>query len=69
LEKAYQVTAISKKSRSVERRKRVEEITEDLGMLEAMEKYIQNNPDLIPFANELKGCARELEKELEGVER
>ena len=69
LEKAYLVTAISKKSRPVERRQRVEDITEDLGMLEAMEKYIRSNPDLVPLADELKSCAQELEKELEGAER
>ena len=47
----------------------MEEITEDLGMLEAMDKYIQNNPDLVPLAEELKTHAQELEKEFEGAER
>jgi len=65
LEKAFLVTAISKKSKSVERIKRVE-ISEDLGTLEAMDKYIQNSPDLIPLSKELKTYAQELEKELEG---
>jgi len=66
LEGAFLVTAIAKKSKSVERRKRVEEITENLGMLEAMDKYIQNNSDLVPLSRELKIYAQKLEKELEG---
>ena len=69
LEGAFLVTTIAKKSKPEERRKRVEEITEDLGMLEAMDKYIQNNPDLVPLAEELKTHAQELENEFEGAER
>ena len=69
LEGAFLVAAIAKKSKPVERRKRVKEITEDLGMLEAMDKYIQNNSDLVPLAEELKTYAQELEKEFEGAER
>jgi exonuclease SbcD len=66
LEEAFLVTAIAKKPKPVERRKRVEEITENLGMLEAMDKYIQNSPELVPLSEELKTYAQELEKELEG---
>lgn len=69
LEGAFLVTTIAKKSKPEERRKRVEEITEDLGMLEAMDKYIQNNPDLVSLSEELKTHAQELEKEFEGAER
>jgi exonuclease SbcD len=69
LEGAFLVTTIAKKSKPEERRKRVEEITEDLGMLEAMDKYIQNNPDLVSLSEELKTYAQELEKEFEGAER
>ncbi|GAI17493.1 unnamed protein product, partial [marine sediment metagenome] len=65
LEGAFLVTAIAKKSKPVERVKRAE-ISEDLGMLEAMDKYIQSSPDLIPLSEELKTYAQELEKELEG---
>ena len=65
LEEAFLVTAIAKKSKPVERRKRVEEITENLGMLEAMDKYIQNNSHLVPLSEELKNYAQKLEKELE----
>jgi len=66
LEKAFLVTVIARKSKPLERRKRVEEMTENLGMLEAMDKYIQNNSDLVPLSRELKTYAQELEKELEG---
>jgi exonuclease SbcD len=65
LEEAFLVTAIAKKPKPVERVKRAE-ISEDLGMLEAMDKYIQNRPDLVPLSKELKTYALELEKELEG---
>ncbi len=68
LEEAFLVTTIAKKSKPIERRQRVE-ISEDLGMLEAMDKYIQNNRDLVPLTEELKTYAQELEKELEGAER
>ena len=65
LEGAFLVSAIAKKSQSLERRKRVEEMTENLGMLEAMDKYIENNSHLIPLSRELKTYAQKLEKELE----
>jgi len=64
LERAFLVTTIAKKSKPMERLQRAE-ITENLGMLEAMDKYIQNSPDLIPLSEELKTYAQELEKELE----
>jgi len=64
LEGAFLVSAIAKKSKPVERLQRTE-ISEDLGMLEAMDKYIQNSPGLIPLSEELKTYAQELEKELE----
>jgi len=35
-------------------------------MLEAMDKYIQSNSDLVPLSRELKTYAQKLEKELEG---
>ena len=64
LEGAFLVTAIAKKSKPIERLQRTE-ISEDLGMLEAMDKYIQSSPGLIPLSEELKTYAQELEKELE----
>ena len=41
------------------------EISEDLTMKEAMEKYIQYNPHLTDIGEELKKYARKLEDELE----
>ena len=64
LEGAFLVTTIAKKSKPMERLQRAE-ISENLGMLEAMDKYIKNSPDLIPLSEELKTHAQELEKELE----
>jgi len=64
LERAFLVTTIAKKSKPMERLQRAE-ISENLGMLEAMDKYIKNSPDLIPLSEELKTYAQELEKELE----
>jgi len=34
-------------------------------LLEAMDKYIQNSPDLVPLSEELKTYAQKLEQELE----
>jgi len=65
LEEAFLVSVIAKKSKPVERLKRAE-ISEDLGMLAAMDKYIQNSPELVPLSEELKTYAQELERELEG---
>jgi hypothetical protein len=39
-------------------------ISESLGMLEALDKYIFNNPDLQPYAEDLKSYATRLEQEL-----
>jgi len=64
LDSAFLVAAITKKSKSVEKRKRTE-ISEDLTMSEAMEKYIQSNPYLVNIGKELKNYARKLEEELE----
>ncbi len=63
LKKAFLVTTIAQKSKPVERIKRVE-VSEDLGMLEAMDRYIQGNPELVPLAVELKDYAQRLEREL-----
>jgi len=68
LEKAFLVATIAEKPRPVERIQRIE-ISEDLGMLEAMDKYIQNNPELVPLADKLKTRAQKLEQELEYKER
>ena len=68
LEGAFMVATISEKSKPVERTKRIE-ISEDLGMLEALDKYITSMPELVPLADELKNRAQKLEKELEDSER
>jgi len=67
LEKAFLVTTITRKSKPLERVKRIE-VSEDLGLPEALDKYIQSNPELGPLSEELKNYAQELEKELEGIE-
>jgi exonuclease SbcD len=64
LEGAFLVTTIAKKTKPIERVQRAN-ITEDLGMLEAMDKYIQNHIDLVPLSEELKTYAQKLEQELE----
>jgi exonuclease SbcD len=67
LEEAFLITTIAEKTKPLERVQRVE-ISENLGMLEAMDKYIQNNPDLVPLSGELKTYAQKLERELEDTE-
>jgi hypothetical protein len=44
-------------------------ITEDLGMLEALDRYIDNNEDLKPYADEMISKAKELDQELTNSER
>lgn len=67
LQKAFLVTTISKKTKPIERIKRVE-ISENLSMLEAMDRYIKGIPELINWSEDLKKYAQELEKELEELE-
>ena len=66
LEDAFMVATISEKTKPIERTKRAE-ISENIGMLEALGKYIESNPDLVPFAEELKAKALNLEQELENA--
>ena len=68
LEGAFMVASISERSKPTERTQRVE-VTEDLGMLEALEKYIESIPELVPLADELKTKAQKLEQELENTGR
>jgi len=68
LEGAFLVAAIAEKSKPIERTQRAE-ISEDLGMLEALDKYIQANPELVPLTDELKTRAQKMEQELENMER
>ncbi|MEA1939679.1 MAG: exonuclease SbcCD subunit D [Candidatus Caldatribacteriota bacterium] len=64
LDDAFLVAAISRKTKKIEKSQRAE-ISEDLGMLDAMDKYIQNKRDLIPIADKLRTYAQNLEQELE----
>jgi exonuclease SbcD len=68
LEEAFLVATIAEKTKPLERTQRAE-VSEDLGMLEALDKYIQTSPELIPLADELKTRAQKLEQELENTER
>ena len=64
LEEAFLVATIAEKTKPIERTRRAE-VSEDLGMLEALDKYIQSNPELVPLADKLKTRAQKLEQELE----
>jgi len=63
LEEAFLVTTIAEKTKPIKRTQRAE-VSEDLGMLEALDKYIQSNPELTSLADELKARAEKLEQEL-----
>jgi exonuclease SbcD len=65
LEPAFLITRITRKTDDVKRSRRVS-ISENLGMLEALDKYIFNNPELQPHAEDLKRYAARLEQELMG---
>ena len=67
LEEAFLVTTIAEKTKPIKRTQRAE-VSEDLGMLEALDKYIQSNPELISLVDELKTRAQKLEQELESKE-
>ncbi|MBA7543036.1 3',5'-cyclic adenosine monophosphate phosphodiesterase CpdA [subsurface metagenome] len=68
LEEAFMVATIAEKTKPVERTRRAD-ISEDLGMLEALDKYIKSIPELVPLVDKLKTQAQKLEKELEDTER
>ena len=68
LEGAFMVATIAEKTKPIERTQRAD-ISEDLGMLEALGKYIESNPELVPQTDELLNRAQKLEKELEDSER
>lgn len=65
LEPAFLITGITRKTDDVKRSRRVS-ISENLGMLEALDKYIFNNPELQSHAEDLKRYAARLEQELMG---
>jgi len=68
LEGAFMTANISEKSKPTERVQRAE-VTEDLGMMEALEKYIESIPELVPLARELTNKAQKLEQKLENNQR
>lgn len=63
LEPAFLVTSIVRKTEGAQRVRRVQ-VSENLSMLEALDKYIFNHPDLEPLAEDLKTYAARLEQEL-----
>jgi exonuclease SbcD len=68
LKDSFMVKTISEKTKPVIRATRMV-ITEDLGMLEALDRYIDNNEDLKPYADEMISKAKELDQELTNSER
>ena len=69
LKEAFLVAGIIPKMELPERVRRAE-ISEDLGMEEALNRYVANNPDLEVLKDELRVVAKQLEEELEvGKER
>jgi len=63
LEPAFLVAGIIRKTENSQRVRRTQ-ISENLGMLEALEKYILSRPELQPISEELKMYAAKLEQEL-----
>jgi len=68
LEGAFLISTIAEKSEPLERTLRAE-VSVDLGTMEALDKYIESTPELVPLTDELKVKASELERELENTER
>ena len=61
---AYHIASIQPRFATVEHQRRAE-ITEDLGLGEALERYIDNSADLQEHRQELKNYALQLERELD----
>ena len=64
LNPAFLIAAIAQKTKPEQKMQRTK-ISEDFTMLEAMENYIQSNPHLKDFSEELKDYALQLKDELE----
>ena len=64
LKEAFLVASVVPRTEVPERVRRAE-ISEDLGLEEALERYVANTPDLAYLKDALKGYARQLEEELE----
>jgi exonuclease SbcD len=63
LEPAFLVAGIIRKTEGSQRIRRVQ-VSENLGMLEALDKYIFNHPELESYAEDLRSYATRLEQEL-----
>ncbi len=63
LKDAFYVASIVRKTTAPERVRRAS-VSEDLGVLDALDRYFENNPDLEPFKDDMKTYAQELENEL-----
>ncbi|MBT5872184.1 MAG: hypothetical protein HOH43_02095 [Candidatus Latescibacteria bacterium] len=63
LEPAFLVASIVRKSTAPERLRR-SSVSEDLGLMDALDRYFENNPDLAPFAERMRSSARQIETEL-----
>jgi exonuclease SbcD len=61
---AYHIASIQPRFATVEHQRRAE-ITEDLGLGEALDRYIDNSADLQEHRQELKNYALQLERELD----
>ena len=61
---AYHIASIQPRFATVERQRRAE-ITEDLGLGEALDRYIDNSVELQKHRQELKNYALQLERELD----
>ena len=64
LKEAFLVASIVPRTELPERMRRAE-ISEDLGLEEALDRYVANNPDLAYVKDALKAYAKQLEEELE----
>ncbi|MBM3261818.1 MAG: exonuclease SbcCD subunit D [candidate division Zixibacteria bacterium] len=63
LEDAFVVSAIVRKTEVQERVRRAA-VSEEMGLMDALDRYFENNGDLEPFADDMKAGARQLEHEL-----
>lgn len=63
LEPAFLVASIVRRTTAPERLRR-NSVSEDLDLMDALDRYFENNPDLAPFADRMKSCAHQIEIEL-----
>jgi exonuclease SbcD len=64
LEDAFLVAAIIRKTEEVERVRRAT-VSEGLNLMDALDRYFENNPSLEPFKEDMKTYAGQLELELQ----